>query len=181
MIKKSKGHRLESTINAGSMADIAFLLLIFFLVSTQFFQEKALKVKLPPWQGEIVNITTTKAILSIKVNDLGELLVNQEPAKIDQLKLITKTFILNPVSKFGKKKASNDMVISLQHDSKTSYGKYLSIYDEIQKAYFEIHQEQSVLLFKKDWEDLIDLERKEILKKYPVSVSEAEPFITKIK
>lgn len=177
MLKQSKkDHRQNPTINAGSMADIAFLLLIFFLVSTQLYQEKAIKVVLPPWSEATVKGQTTKAILNIKINESGEILIDKAISNIDDLKEKTKSFIRHPISAFGKLKATNQSVISLQHDAKTSYGKYLRVYDEIQKAYNEIHTEEARSIYKKEWDKLQIIERNEIRKKFPVCISEAEPF-----
>jgi len=174
--QSKKNHRQNPSINAGSMADIAFLLLIFFLVSTQLYQEKAIKVKLPPWSESGGTGATSKAILNIKVNSNGDILVDKSITNIDELKSATKDFIRNPISAFGKLKATDQSVISLQHDAKTSYGKYLSVYDEIQKAYKEIHNEEARSKYKQEWESLEPVQRNTIKKRFPICISEAEPF-----
>ena len=69
---KKRGRRLDNAINAGSMADIAFLLLIFFLVTTVILEDKGIIVKLPPWTPEPTTNPPPKNILSVKVNAANE-------------------------------------------------------------------------------------------------------------
>ena len=70
MARKSSRDRMKNEINAGSMADIAFLLLIFFLVTTQIVEDKGITVKLPPWSEEEVDPTQlkTRNVFSVLVN-----------------------------------------------------------------------------------------------------------------
>ena len=173
---KSKGRSQSTGINAGSMADIAFLLLIFFLVSTQFNQEKVMKVKLPPWSDFEAIGSTSKAILNIKINAQGEVLLNNEQIAFENLVEKVKTFILSPTTKSGKIKTPGNGIISLQHDAKTPYGIYLKIYDQIQSAYSQVHQEKAISLFQTDWDQIETSEKNKILKNFPVKISEAEPF-----
>ncbi len=70
MAKTSSRDRMSNEINAGSMADIAFLLLIFFLVTTTIAEDKGILVKLPPWSDEEPDITQlkTRNVYSVLVN-----------------------------------------------------------------------------------------------------------------
>ena len=79
---------MKNEINAGSMADIAFLLLIFFLVTTTIVEDKGITVKLPPWSEEEPDITKlkTRNVYSVLVNAQNQLLVRGEPMRIQELK-----------------------------------------------------------------------------------------------
>jgi len=88
--------RLKNEVNAGSTADIAFLLLIFFLVTTTIDVDKGIQVKLPPISLEPPMPLPKKNVLNVKINALNELLVEGEEAKLDLLKSRTIPFITNP-------------------------------------------------------------------------------------
>jgi len=98
MAKKSVKDRMSNEINAGSMADIAFLLLIFFLVTTTIDVDKGVLVKLPPWSDEEPDITklNKRNVFSVLVNAQNQLLVRGEPTNVADLKDRTKEFIANP-------------------------------------------------------------------------------------
>ena len=77
MAKTSSRDRMKNEINAGSMADIAFLLLIFFLVTTTIVEDKGITVKLPPWSEEEPDITklNKRNVYAVLVNAQNQLLV----------------------------------------------------------------------------------------------------------
>ncbi|MCB0660276.1 MAG: biopolymer transporter ExbD, partial [Saprospiraceae bacterium] len=94
----ASNRRLANEINAGSMADIAFLLLIFFLVTTTITEDKGILVKLPPDVSEPsppISINE-RNVLHVLINADNELLVQGEMINISQLKERTKLFITNP-------------------------------------------------------------------------------------
>ena len=97
MLKKkgSKG-RMSNEINAGSMADIAFLLLIFFLVTTQIAEDKGITIKLPPWSEDEPDITklNERNVYSVLVNANNDLLVRDVPMSVSKLRENAKEFIL---------------------------------------------------------------------------------------
>ena len=90
--------RVSTEINAGSMADIAFLLLIFFLVTTTIVEDKGVLVKLPPWSDTPPETQQLKSrnVFSVLVNAQNQLLVRGEPVKIGDLREKAKEFIINP-------------------------------------------------------------------------------------
>lgn len=152
------GRKKRSTpeINAGSMADIAFLLLIFFLVTTTMDVDKGLMVKLAPWTDEPPpedNKIKEKNIFVVLVNSNDQLLVEDDYLSIDQLRGSAKDFINNngdgtcaecnglrsPVSSDNPQKA----IISLQNDRGTSYQMFVKVRNEILGAYSELRNELS--------------------------------------
>jgi len=88
MAKKNSRDRMSNEINAGSMADIAFLLLIFFLVTTTIVEDKGITVKLPPWSEEDPDITKLKSrnVFAVLVNAQNDLLVRGESMDITMLR-----------------------------------------------------------------------------------------------
>lgn len=156
-------------INSSSMADIAFLLLIFFLVTTTIATDKGLTLTLPPKADPNEpppDITKNQRnIFKILVNSSDRILVEDEPlTDITELRFMVKEFILN----FGKadqdaqelyntlpqslkvlslKNESSsdfpkDAVVSFKADRGTSYAIYIAILDEMQGAFYEIYGER---------------------------------------
>ncbi len=166
MARKKRG---TPEVNSSSMADIAFLLLIFFLVTTTIATDKGLTMQLPPKQDPNqpppdIN-KNARNIFKILVNSQDRLLVEDEPlADIDELKDKVKKFVLN----FGKpdekavalynslpqqlktmsskspdsSDSPEEAVVSFKSDRGTSYDTYISILDQLQGAYYEIYGER---------------------------------------
>ncbi len=155
------------SINASSMADVAFLLLIFFLVVTTIDVDKGITVKLPPWcEGpDCVTEAPNSQILSIKVNAANQLLVKGTEIEIGALKERTKQYLLE------KEKKS---IISLQNDRATNYDTYLAVYNELKAAYNEVWEQEAFKQYGEAYERLGTDQKREIRKIYPQVISEAE-------
>lgn len=177
MAKTSSRDRMNNEINAGSMADIAFLLLIFFLVTTQIVEDKGILVKLPQWSEEEPDITRLKErnVYSVLVNAQNQLLVRGEPTNIANLRENTKLFIANPQKASNLSESPDKAIISLKNDRGTKYATYLQVYNELQAAYNELWEEESQKRFRKPFGDLNLEQRKEIRSAIPLVISEAEP------
>lgn len=178
MAKTSARDRMSNEINAGSMADIAFLLLIFFLVTTTIDVDKGVLVKLPPWSEEEPDITKLKKrnVFSVLVNAQNQLLVRGEIARVEDLKDRAKEFIANPQRREDLAEAPNKAIISLKNDRGTKYGVYLAVYDQLKAAYNELWDEECQRKFGEPYSDDLPLAiRKEIRSKFPLVISEAEP------
>jgi len=174
---KKRKRRLSSEVNAGSMADIAFLLLIFFLVTTTIVEDQGILVKLPPWSDVKPDPwpTTDRNLLSIKINAEGKLLVEKKNTEVSELRDIAKEFIVNPDKRLDLPSSPNKAVISLQNDRGTAYKTYLSAYNEIKGAYNEVWNEKSQQTFHKPYTDLNRTQQKSIRTQWPQIISEAEP------
>ena len=177
MARTSSRDRMNNEINAGSMADIAFLLLIFFLVTTQILEDKGILVKLPPWSEEEPDITKLKKrnVYSVLVNANNQLLVRGEETKIRDLRENTKLFIDNPQKREDLSEAPNKAIISLKNDRGTKYKTYLEVYNELQAAYNELWEAESRRRYRKGFDQIDIDERRAIRSKYPLIISEAEP------
>ena len=178
MAKKNTRDRLSNEVNAGSMADIAFLLLIFFLVTTTIVEDKGITVKLPPWSEEEVDPTKlkTRNVFSVLVNANNQLLVRDEPANITELKDRAKEFIMNPQRRDDLSEQPTKAIISLKNDRGTNYETYLEVYNELKAAYNELWGEEAQRLYGGSYSDEMPTERKRVIKgKIPFVLSEAEP------
>ena len=175
----AKGKRRQAPeINASSMADIAFLLLIFFLVTTEIVEDKGILVKLPPWSEDEPDITklNERNVFSVLVNKDNDLLVRGEPTQLSELRERTKEFIANPSKRPDLAEKPTKAIISLKNDRGTEYGTYLAVYNELQGAYNELWNEMSNSLYGVDYsEELPFAQRKEIKGRIPFVLSEAEP------
>ena len=177
MAKKSSRDRLSNEVNAGSMADIAFLLLIFFLVTTTIEEDKGVLVRLPPWSEEEPDILkfNKRNVYSILVNANNDLLVRGEPKQVGDLREDIKEFIMNPTKREDFAESSDEAIVSFKNDRGTKYETYIEIYNEIQAAYNELWDEYSNAKFGKDYEFLVLADRKAVREVIPKKLSEAEP------
>lgn len=178
MAKTSSRDRMSNEINAGSMADIAFLLLIFFLVTTTIAEDKGILVKLPPWSDEEPDITQlkTRNVYSVLVNAQNMLLVRGEEMDIDELREKTVEFISNPKRREDLAEAPNKAIISLKNDRGTSYATYLEVYNELKAAYYELWDELSRRKFGVPYSDDMPIAQQKVIKgEIPFVISEAEP------
>lgn len=190
-------------VNAGSMADIAFLLLIFFLVTTTIETDQGINRKLPPMdppEDEDVQIKE-KNIFTVLVNRNDQLLVEDKLMELRDLREAAIAFLDNggdgtckycqgandPTSSDNPEKA----VISLQNDSETSYGAYISVQNELVAAYYFLRDRECKARHGKTYRELeamfddpktpekvknrLEPMLKEIQEMYPQKLSEAEP------
>jgi biopolymer transport protein ExbD len=185
MAKKTPG------LNTGSMADISFLLLTFFLLTSSINTDQGIQRRLPPplQDNQEVPKINQRNVLRILVNMHDQLLVNGEVlSDVRQLRNITKEFINNPTndphqsekqSKYIDDLAENAMVskgvVSLQNDRSTSYAMYVAVQNQLTMAFNELRDEYSQQRFGKAYEKLSETQKKGVQKIYPISISEAEP------
>lgn len=175
MLNKN-ARRKRPEVNAGSMADIAFLLLIFFLVTTTIEVDKGILAKLPKWTEEEIEVPLAdNRVFSVKVNAQNQILAEGELLKIEHLRETMKLFITNPQQSDNRPKRPKDAVISLQNDRGTAYETYLSVYNELIGAYTELRDAAAAAQFGKPYKKLKKTEQEKIKAQYPMVISEAEP------
>jgi len=179
MAKTLSRKRMESSINAGSMADIAFLLLIFFLVTTTILEDKGISVRLPVWtEDSIIESQPIKNrnVLSVKVNANNDLMVEGEEFPIAELREQAKEFILNPNNSKDLAEKPTKAIISLQNDRGTKYESYIEVYNELKGAYIELWSELSMRMYGVPYdEEMTKAMKKAIRSEIPFVISEAEP------
>ena len=178
MIRKRKS-RGPSQINASSMADIAFLLLIFFLVTTTVNVDKGLFVILPPWSDEEppeADINDRNAFV-ILLNNRDQLLVEGELMKVKRLKENVVEFLENPYRKGHLSESPLKAVVSFKNDRGTSYDAYIQVWNELKAAYAELWDKEAMRQFGVEYAELKgDIKRqKSVRAVYPMRISEAEP------
>lgn len=180
-------------INASSMADISFLLLIFFLVTTSMDVNQGLARRLPapvPPDQKVENTDINKRnLMVVKINSANQLMVQGQLLDVKQLRAKAKEFIKNEnddatlpklvEEDFGEPigvvKYTKDHVISVQNDVDTQYQAYLDVQNELVAAYNELRDECARQYFHKAYAELDEDQQKQVQKVYPQKISEAEP------
>lgn len=176
--------RENSEINAGSMADIAFLLLIFFLVTTTMDTDSGILRKLPEEQPDNVEAPPVKKrnIFEVNINRFDEILVEDEEASVADIRQLAMDFIDNGAGKSaegqpcnyceGEKSDSSSehpakAIISVQTAQTTSYGMYISVQNELLAAYTELRNRYARKYLKGKYQglsysDLIKLQKGDV-------------------
>ena len=180
-------------INASSMADISFLLLIFFLVTTSMDVNQGLARRLPapiPPDQKVEDTDINKRnLFVVKINWENKLLVQGQELDVRQLRAKAKEFIVNAEDAadmpklfeedfgepFGTLKYTKEHVISVQNDAETQYQAYLEVQNELVAAYNELREECAQKYFQTPYTELDEEWQKKIQKIYPQKISEAEP------
>lgn len=177
--------RHSATVNAGSMADIAFLLLIFFLVTTTISADKGILRQLPtdcPPGSHCGDNVAERNLLRISLNRNQEIFIEDEVVKLEEVEQIVKAFVDNngkancdycageqlPESSDHPREA----VISLSHDAQTKYQLFISVQDKITKAYYDLREHYIKRKFNKTLDHVNNEELKIVKKAYPFIVSE---------
>ena len=199
----AKRNKKVPDVNSSSMADIAFLLLIFFLVTSSMDTDSGLARRLPPPPQDEEQLSEIKVqrrnLMQVLVNSLNQTMVGdvhydnlrelQGKTGKQSLKDKVKEFVVNPNnsedlpelfeedfgSPIGTLRVTKDHIVSLQNDNTTSYKAYLAVQNELVKAYNELREEAARRYYNRPYEELLIDEKDLINKVYPQRISEAEP------
>ena len=179
-------------INSSSTADIAFLLLCYFLMSSSMGSQSGLSRRLPPMPAADQQLEDQKVnrrnIIVVRINSSDRLFAGSEPIDVSQLKDRIKVFLTNPnndpdlperkltaIEGLDEEYPVSQGVISLQNDRGTSYQAYIAVQNELVKAINELRDEFSLARYGKVFTAL-DEDTQEIVKDaIPQNISEAEP------
>lgn len=176
MIKKRKLQ--EASIPTSSMADIAFLLLLFFLVATVIDVDTGLGLTLPeyiPPEERVEIKVDPERLVAVLVNERGDVLIDGEIVSIFQIKNLIKPKLLARVEMPLSKK----IIVSLKTDRKTIYNQYIAALDQIKLAFFEARDEVSQSRFGKRFKDLTTEQQEQMKDAVPIIISLAEPELIK--
>ena len=185
------GKKKTPAINSSSTADIAFLLLCYFLMTTTMGSHTGLSRRLPPIPDQKQQVEDQKInrrnIIVVRINSSDKILAGSEPIDIHFLKDRVKEFLDNPnndpslpgkevkmIEGFREVPVSKG-VISLQNDRGTSYAAYIAVQNELVKAVNELRDEFSRANFGKPYSRLTEEEQGWVKKAIPQNISEAEP------
>ena len=184
-------------LNTSSTADISFMLLIFFLITTSMDTDKGLARRLPkppePDQEDATMDIKARNILYVRINAAGQLWVEDEvngPGSPDirELRPRVKDFIKNEqnlnrwpekhvknIDLLGQCFVTDKHVISVQTDRGTPYNMYFQVQNELVAAYNELRNELAKQKFGREYQYLRDEEKVAVRQYYPQNISEAEP------
>ena len=178
-------------LNTQSTADIAFLLLCYFLMTSTMDQQSGLQRRLPPKPDQNQKTEDTKVnkrnIIIVKINSSDRLFAGDQLLDVSQLKDKIKEFITNPnndpnlperemknIEGYGEYPVSKG-VISLQNDRGTSYRAYIAVQNELVKAINEVRDDFCKQNYGKAYTFLTEDQQKIVREAIPQNISEAEP------
>lgn len=178
-------------LNTQSTADIAFLLLCYFLMTSTMDQQSGLQRRLPPMPDQNQKTEDTKVnkrnIIIVKINSSDRLFAGDQLLDVSQLKDKIKEFITNPnndpnlperemknIEGYGEYPVSKG-VISLQNDRGTSYRAYIAVQNELVKAINEVRDDFCKQNYGKTYTFLTEDQQKIVREAIPQNISEAEP------
>jgi len=179
-------------IPAASLADIAFMLLIFFLVTTTMDVDSGLERRLPPMpppdqEDDDTPPIKERNVFVVLVNANNQLLVEGEISRVEDLREKAKEFMANPYNEenlpekevknidfFGEVEVTKG-VISLRNDVGTQYGTYIAVQNELVGAINDLREELAKQKFGKSYDKLDRDQQGAIRDIYPSRISEAEP------
>lgn len=176
MLKKRT--RDDAEIPMSSLADIAFLLLVFFLVVTTIDVDTGIGLILPPIPDDIEPPPVRERnLMNILVNAQGMVLINEQPAAIANVRDQVKRFIDNHGADPELSESPDDAIVSIKTDRRTPYNVYIDMLDEVMGAYEELRHEASMDRFGVPFSSLEQgsERRAEIQEMYPKKISIAEP------
>ena len=190
-----KGKRKVPGLNQSSTADISFILLIFFLVTTSMDTDSGLSRRLPEWDPDAVEQEMKikeRNVMTVQVNKNNEIFVKNgvinRVIDVSELKDIAKEFIANPddninlpiheeydIKDYGVVVTTYKHVISLQTDRTTNYEIYFQVQHELSKAYTELRDVWAKKTFGKKFAECDEDQQAVVKGYYPNKISEAEP------
>ena len=178
-------------LNSTSSADVAFILLLFFLLTGSLDSKSGIYRRLAPAVPETAiiknNSIEDRNLLSLSIRDDNTVYLNAEPLPLMQVREIAKIFIDNPEGKdflpqknfydipdLGNVLASRDAVIHLEFSRKSNYQTYVSVLSELTAAYNELRNEWALEQFRKPFVDLSEEQQTAVREVYPLQISEKE-------
>ncbi len=179
LMKKKKTR--EAEIPTASMADIAFLLLIFFLVTTTIDVDTGIGMVLPPPLDENVDPPPVKErnMLKILVNETGMVLLEDKPSAVNMIRAEVRKHVTNGGADPNYSETPSRAIVSIKTARQTPYNSYIEVLDEVWMAYFEIWDSEARALGYPNYKDYVaslgEDQENEVREKIPAGISIAEP------
>lgn len=169
--------RTVPEINAASMADMAFLLLVYFLFTTTIDSDKGLQILLPPKVENNQSVAHPKKrnVLNVLVNGRDQLLVRGELIELKDLTELVKRHVGNFGTDPNFSESPSKAIISIKNDRGTSYEMYIKVQNELKRGYSELRNNEALSVYGRPYNELNDAQKESISKKFPQKISEAEP------
>lgn len=176
-------------INSSSTADMAFLLLTFFLMTTTMTTDQGITRQLPPMppENQPPMDINKRNILLVYVSQSNDIMVGGERMDVSQIAEKVKEFVVNTnsdpslsefeiteIDNLGEYPVSKG-VVSLKNDKGTNYGTYIAVQNELTRAFNDIRDKVSQQYFSRPFAELHDEQRKAVTLAVPLKISEAEP------
>lgn len=168
----------EATIPTASQADLAFLLLLFFLVSTTFDIDTGIGLTLPeyvPPEEQIKAEVSKDRLATLLINEAGDVLLDNQAVSLSQIKDRVKPRIQEKINLPANKK----LIVSVKTDANTNYNLYIQALDRVKEAYFEAREEYAQKVYGKRVIDLNEDQMNDLKDKIPIIISIAEPEVVK--
>lgn len=172
MIKKKKNR--DVSIEAGSMADITFLLLLFFLVTTTIDVDTGIFLTLPEYleEDEIEEVKLSKdRFITVNINETGDVLISGERMAVNNIR----NFLRKKIEERVDMPANRKLLISIKTARGTDYNLYIQTLDAIKGAYFDVRDAYCLRNFGKARYEINEAEKQELKEKIPLNISIAEP------
>lgn len=173
----NKKKREEGEINSASMADIAFLLLIFFLVTTTINVDTGIGLVLPPPldQDATPPPVRKRNMMHILVNAQGMVLMNEEPTSVNDVRGKIMDFIKNPDGDEELSESPQKAIVSIKTVRETPYRIYIDMLDEVMGAYADLRDEVAMQNYGRSYKALGKDQQDVVKEIYPKKISIAEP------
>lgn len=165
-----KIEKVTPVVNAGSLADVAFLLLIFFLVTTTIQTDAGIPTLLPPWTDQATP-TPKDNLLVVEINGRDELQIQGQNLPIDAIHDAVRDLVYQRASSPQK------AVVQLQNSAQTSYEQYVQVQDAIRAAYHQLWDERAQQQFELTYEQLDQTAQRKIRVQLPLVLAESQSEI----
>ena len=158
--------RLQTELSAGAMADVAFLLLMFFMVATVIDEDKGIQVVLPEWEDKTEIALSNKEVISILLNPDSKTMLDGEEIAVEDIGEV----LLRRLRTYEP----NEKLPTLLYTSSAgaTYGQYFRVYEELNSTYADLWDEKGKIEFGLAWNNLSDQQKGAIQRKYKLNLVE---------
>jgi len=181
LLDKKDEDRTDGEIDTAGMADISFLLLIFFLITTTFDTDTGIGMTLPPPLPEDADPPPVKDrnMLKILVNAEGQVLIEEKASSIEQIEREVRKHVLNEGEDPDYSETPDDALVSVKTDRATPYNMYINALDEVKASYNAIYDKRAKAQGHDSYqayEEALGPNQDDLIReKIPLNISIAEP------